>query len=82
MEDLDMYVIYSVDKEMYGQALYPDDPRIIEALVLGWTEAEKVVYYLRGKDSSRLYGCECWEAFDSADDFIKTIEELEEEDDR
>ena len=79
MELNDIYIVYSVDKEKLGQALYPDDPRIIEAVVAGWTEAEKLVYYLRGRDSSRLYGCECWELNYTADDYINYMKEREKE---
>lgn len=79
MEDLDVYIVYSVDKEKKRQALYPDDPRVIEAIVNGWTEAENLVYYLRGKDSSRLYGHECWGICNTADEYINQIEEWEKE---
>lgn len=79
MELNDIYIVYSVDKEKWGQALYPDDPKVIEGVVIGWTEAENLVYYLRGKDNSKLYGCECWEIHRTADDYIKTLEKCEDE---
>lgn len=74
----DVYIVYSIDKSYEGKALYPDDPKVIEALVQGYRSAEAIVMYFRGIDDTRLYGYECWEVFEDASVFFRKMKEWEE----
>lgn len=73
----EIYVVYSLDMEKKDTAIYPDDPKVIETLVVGYHEAELIAAYLRGKDPSRLYGYENWEVYQSARQYMDFIEEME-----
>ena len=77
MEVSNVYIVYSVDKDKWGQALYPDDPKVIENVCSGYFTAIDIVDYLREQDNSRLYGIECWEVFHSIKDYIKYESEEE-----
>ena len=74
----DIYVVYSVDKSYEGKAIYPDDPRVLETLVKGYSSAEAIVMYYRGIDDSRIYGYECWGVFEDASSYFRFLKEIEE----